>query len=113
MSPRRGRHGGTSRVEVKPAWNDVWDRCPYRSLIGPDIGQQTVDHLVAAVACTVAVIDGNPEPLSPTMATDLAAIFQGGGTVLLLSNRTDLRDAAKKEITHILRLVQATAGASA
>lgn len=98
------------RIPVSMSWRSVWQQCPYRSLIGSDMGQRSIQEMMATVRATVAVIDGDPEPFNETMASDIAALLVDGGTVLLLSNRADLRDAAKGEINRLLKLAQAPAG---
>ena len=104
---------GAGRTSVTPSWGKVWAHCPYRSLIASDTGQRTTAELMASLACAVAVLDGDPEPFNAQMASDIAALLVDGGTVLLLSNRADLRDAAKGEINRILKLAQATVGGRA
>jgi hypothetical protein len=67
----------------------------YRSLLGPAgiLSPET------APAIYVALLGGLPgETLSDPMRADVVASLRRGETVLLLSDRCDLRDAAKAEI---------------
>jgi hypothetical protein len=47
----------------------------------------------------IAVIGGSPEPISQDAMATVVGILNAGGSVLLVSDRHDLRDYAKRKIT--------------
>ena len=75
-------------------------RCPFRTVIGlpPTRPEDVVDDMVSRLAHTLAVLGGDPVPISPDTMQEFIASLQLGRTVLVMSDRRDLRDRAKAEI---------------
>ncbi len=74
---------------------NVIARCPYRSLLGSG---GNADEMLGRVRSVIAVLGGDPEPLSETMLRDAIACIRAGDVVLLISDQPRLRDYAKREI---------------
>ena len=91
-------------------WKQVAKRCPFRTAFGPEPGARTPLEMVAAASRTIAILGGEPTPLEPEVARELTEVLAGGGTVLLLADRADLRDAAKAEIVRLCTLARMPAG---
>ena len=79
---------------VSVDWKKLVARCPFRTLIGP-VGAPTT--------CSFAALGGEVTPLSPKMMGDVMDALRSGGRVLVLSDRADLRDRAKRETMGMLR----------
>jgi hypothetical protein len=71
---------------------DVVKLCPFRTLLGRGVTANSIPSM------TVAVLGGDPEPISREWMKEIVATLQDGGTVEILSDRADLRDYAKREI---------------
>ena len=95
---RSQRRAGKSKHSPIPAtWGEAWARCPFRSLIG--IGHRSdANEMAGRLAHTFAAIGGESVPIADDLLDEMAASIRAGGTVLLISDRADLRDAAKREI---------------
>ena len=74
---------------------DAFDACQFRSLLGT--GGDT-NEMMSRLGCAIAVFGGAPEPLASEMMENAVAQIAAGRVVLLLSDRADLRDYAKREI---------------
>ena len=73
--------------------------CPFRSFIG--IGDTTtanVDEMGTRIAHVFAALGGEPAPIDADLLAELAASVRASRTVLVLSDRADLRDHAKRQI---------------
>jgi len=84
------------RQPRKMTLRETFKMCPYRTLLGNARGGP--DAMMARLGCTVAVLDGDPEPMSQRMMRDVLRELAAGRTVLLISNKRELRDFAKREI---------------
>ena len=71
----------------------TWSQCGFRSFIGSPGGP--VWHAFAALGGTSSTID-------PALLQEMVQAIQGGGRVLVMSDRADLRDRAKAEIMGML-----------
>lgn len=85
---------------VSVGWKKLVAQCPFRTLIGPP---------GAPITCSFAALGGEVTPLSARMMSDVLDALRGGGRVLVLSDRADLRDQAKWEILGMLRPMECRA----
>jgi hypothetical protein len=74
--------------------------CPFQTLIGWNIPPgSSLDDVGDRIGCTVAVVGGtHPDPLTADMLEFAVETLLSGRIVLLVSDRADLRDYAKREI---------------
>ena len=89
------------------------ERCPFRSFVG--IGQhpgnsaemaERLDHAFAALG-------GEVTPIAEDLLAEMVDSIRRGRTVLVLSDRADLRDAAKGQIMTALATAAVGAAGSA
>lgn len=87
---------------TKATFGETLERCPFRTLIGIGSWSGSMDALLAnalpKLAYTVAVLGGDPEPINSETMAEIVTSIQAGRCVLLISDRADLRDYAKREI---------------
>lgn len=78
---------------------EVVELCPYQTVFGLPLGTapETVNRVVPDVV--IAALGFVPEDFSDRMRTDIIAALRAGKVVRLVSNRAELRDYAKREIT--------------
>ena len=81
---------------ARPTIAELIRDCPFRSVLSRRSVDLTrpLEHWDALVA----VLGGVPEPLSPDVLRSGVECLARGETVLLLSDRRDLRDRAKQEL---------------
>ena len=94
-------------------WKQVLKRCQFRTVFGPELGPRTPLAMVKAASRTLAILGGEPEALNPETALELTGVLLGGGTILVMADRADLRDAAKAEIFRFCALAKVPAGGRA
>ena len=82
---------------IPRTWAETLKRCPHRTIIAGRVRHGTVDLLPPPLR-VLAVISGDPTPLNSAMMAEIVASGQAGETVMILSDRADLRDYAKREI---------------
>jgi hypothetical protein len=70
--------------------------CQYRSLVSLIPGSP--DDLLARIGAAFAALGGEICPIEPAMLAHLVETVRGGQTVVALSNRRNLRDAAKAQL---------------
>lgn len=106
MSRSRGAKG---RQTVPANLAETFDRCPFRSIIGiaAPSPNRPLDQLISPLAHAIAVLGGDPEPISSDTMAELVAAIRAGDSVLLMSDRADLRDYAKREILAMVNPVAA------
>ena len=75
-------------------WKKLAEECQFRTLIGPP---------GAPITCSFAALGEEVTALSVRMMGDVLDAFRAGGRVLVLSDRVDLRDRAKREILAMLQ----------
>lgn len=96
---RAARRNREPRGPAAPkTWAEALDRCPFRTIIGAHPAHHEVADLLPRLSHTVAVLGGDPMPICPAMMAEIVASVQAGGAVMILSDRADLRDYAKREI---------------
>ncbi len=83
---------------VPKTWAEAFDRCPFRTIIGVCPPHRAITDLLPQLSHAIAMLGGDPTPISPAMMAEIVASVQAGGAVLILSDRADLRDYAKREI---------------
>ena len=66
-----------------------------------------LDEAIPQVVHAVAVLGGDPEPIGPETIAELVVAIRAGGSVLLMSDRADLRDYAGREILAVANPVVA------
>jgi hypothetical protein len=74
--------------------SEVWNLCPFRSLLAA--GRVSPDDRPTTF---VAILGFEAEAFSPRMRADILAELRAGSMVLLISNKPELRDYAKRELT--------------
>jgi hypothetical protein len=80
-------------------WADLMEQCPFRTLLGDGIPPgATLETMLPFIGCTIGVLGGAPEPLTADVMRDALEVISQGKLVLLVSDRADLRDYAKREI---------------
>lgn len=70
---------------------------PFRSLLGNGRADDP-RGMWARIESGIVVLGGDPEPLNEFMIAEVVAVLRRGGVVLLLSDRAECRDFAKREI---------------
>ncbi|MGH7119106.1 MAG: hypothetical protein ACREFP_09000 [Acetobacteraceae bacterium] len=84
-------------------WPEVWARCPYRAWLAlgalDDADRRYGGHVVLRCA--------RYESIEPDVLAEAVAVLDRGQTVLLLADRQDMFDRARREI---LAMAAATAG---
>lgn len=96
MKAKRSRR---RRGPVTPkTWTEALERCPFRTVIGAGQGHRDVAELLPHLAHTIMVLGGDPTPINSATMGNIVAALQSGGTVMIMSDRADLRDYAKREI---------------
>ena len=95
---RTQRRAAKPRHPPIPAtWGEAWERCPFRSLVG--IGNPSdANEMAGRIAHMFAALGGETAPIADELLDEMAASIRAGGVVLVVSDRSDLRDAAKREI---------------
>ena len=84
---------------------EVLARCPYRTVFGPGGAGVTAENWNMRMPMptrVLAVLGGTPEPISPRTMREIVQAVRAGQTVMLLADRADLRDYAKREIAAML-----------
>lgn len=98
MSTRNRQQGRPQRM---PTWAEVLARCPYRTLIGrheDGVAATTPSDLLPRLSHTIALLGGDVEPIASATMAEIVTSIRAGGTVLLVADRADIRDYAKREI---------------
>jgi hypothetical protein len=99
---RAAQQRGTGPDNDPPILGEIMDSCPFSSLIGRDIPPgSTLDSVGHRIGCTVAVMGGQPEPLNAEMIASAVETLLSGRIVMVLSDRADLADYAKREIVNM------------
>jgi hypothetical protein len=94
-------------------WPQMVRRCRYRTLLGPNTGPADAVGMVRAATHTLAILGGEAGPIDPDAVRDLVDVLTAGGTIVIMSDRADLRDAAKAEIVSLTQLAKASVGGCA
>ncbi len=94
MRPSKGRLRNHLPA-IPKTWGETLDCCPFRSFVGKGI---SAGEMMTRLAHTFAAIGGEPCPIDPALLDEMAASIHAGKTVLVLADRADLRDRAKREI---------------
>jgi hypothetical protein len=79
-----------------PSLGEVMDLCLFRSLLAYDRQLNPAD--IAATTTCAVVLGFTAEDLTAEMRADILRDLRAGRMVLLLSNKRELRDYAKREI---------------
>jgi len=80
---------------------EVMARCPYRTVFGsagPGVTARNWHARMPMPSCIIAVLGGEPVPISAETMAEIIAILSAGDSVMILADRADLRDYAKREI---------------
>jgi hypothetical protein len=85
---------------------EVMKLCRYRSLLVRSGISLTPD---TRPTCVVAALGFVPEDFSDRMRTDILTALHAGEVVMLVANRAELRNYAKREIALAMRAIQGTA----
>ena len=95
-SKRRNRQ--RKHTSNPTTWGETWERCPFRSFIG--LGQHPGDanEMGDRIGHIFAALGGEPAPIADSLMAEMIDSIRRGRTVLVISNRADLRDQAKREI---------------
>jgi hypothetical protein len=97
MNRAHRRQAKPRHPPIPATWGEVLERCPFRSLIG--IGQpRDANGMMERIAHTFAALGGETTPIADDLLDEMATSIRARGVVLLISDRADLRDAAKREI---------------
>jgi hypothetical protein len=88
------------RAGKRISYAEMLAACPYRTLLGW-CGVDAAE-MMERIGGAIAVIGGQPEPLAAAQMATAVEMLQRGRVVLLISDRGDLRDYAKREILAML-----------
>ena len=95
MKKQNSKPSGPASVRTV---GEAWAMCPYKTLIG-DVGP---GNPWDRVTCVAAAIGGEPEPFGPEIMRDIAKALHAGGVVLVMADRPEAREMAKRQVAAIL-----------
>ena len=90
------RRAGVPKQRRISTIGEAYVACRFRSLVSIIPG--THDELLARVGAAFAAVDGEMTPIDADMLASLVDTVLAGRTVIVLGNRSDLRDAAKAQL---------------
>lgn len=82
---------------VPATWHEAWERCPFKSLLGTG-NPSDADEMAGRIDHVFAALGGEATPIADELLDEMAASIRAGGVVLVISDRADLRNEAKREI---------------
>ncbi len=94
---RRQSKTSPQHPPVPATWREAWERCPFKSLVG--VGNpRNANEMAGRIDHVFAALGGEAAPIADELLNEMAASIRNGGVVLVISDRADLRNEAKREI---------------
>lgn len=79
-------------------WGELLDLCPYQTVFGVEGMTSEIANTVRPDAI-IGVFGSTPDDFSTKMREEIVATIRAGKVVRLISNKAELRDYAKREIS--------------
>jgi hypothetical protein len=110
MPPTRGEKRAAERVLSRlqagqhVSTSEMLKACPYRTVIdrAGASGGLNIDQAIRRIGCVIATVGGQPESLAEAEMAKALATLHSGRSVIVVSDRSDLRNRAKAEIYGML-----------